>query len=233
MMLVPAAFLSNNGLQVNPRTLPRLHRLFGHWLVGSIHFIESEDIKSLNKVMHSVLLDAYTNEWKISVIDSANSFDPFIIDHYAGDDLDTSDILGQIHLARPFQALQTLSLVQDVSRHITGPFHLLLAPSFPSLFRQAIEEDAYSGIEVTLLQSIRLLQQLAVRGATIILTDTIDDGAFIQPVCKVHVRQRRISNDTWLDQLIAHPFLPPVEFKFSENGVKKVPSQQLTLDDFF
>ncbi len=231
-MLVPAAFLSNNGLPVNPMTLPRLHRLFGHWLVGNIHLIEHEDSKSLNKAMHSVLLDAYVNRWKISVIDSANSFNPFIIDQYAGD-LDTSDILDQIYLARPFQALQALSLVQNVSKHVTGPSHLLLAPSFLSLFRQAIEEDSYPGIETTLIQSIRLLQQLAVKGATVILTDTINERTPLQSICKVHVRQRKISEGTWLDQLVAHPFLPPVEYQFFENPVKKVPSQQLTLNDFF
>ncbi len=232
MMLVSAAFLSNKGLQVNPRTLPRIYRLFTDWLVGNVHLIESEDIKALNKAMHSVLLDAYVHNWKISVIDSSNSFNPFLLDQYAGD-LDTSDILERISLARPFQVLQSLSLVQNVAKDINGPSHLLLAPSFFSLFRQAIEEDSYPGIETVLVQSTRLLQQMAVKGATIILTDNVTQNNPIQSICKIHVRQKRIAENTWLDQLISHPFLPPTEYQFSGNPVRKVPTQQLTLNDFF
>ncbi len=231
-MLKIAASIQEERLPVNGQKLPRFQRLIHEWLPGNIHLVESDDIKQVNQDMHCVIADACMGNWKVTIIDAANSFNPYLLDRYTENE-DTTTILKKILLARPFQTQQHVSLIDQAYRQIRHNRQLVLATSFFQPFRQALKENAEENITVDLMQSVRLLQKVAVKGATVIVTDKISASNPLIPFSKVHLQFRNLGSNIWLDQLLAHPFLPPNQYRHVEQQVKKSLSQQLTLHDFF
>jgi hypothetical protein len=242
MTLVVANQYKLPRLKINQRNSPQLGKFLQYWEKGNVHLVESNELKAIHQEIHAVILDAYSQGWKIILIDAANCFNPHQLDALATKrDLNTHDALRSIDLARPFQTLQTISLIEKARKMLleeNDEPRLVVVTGLSTCFIDPLanEKKADEQKNIALLQqAATVLQRVAVDGNVVIITDQIHEGrkSLISFSAKIHLQFIKVNNLLSVGNLIAHPYKSNRKIQTLQQGNKRELDNQHSIDEFF
>lgn len=240
MSLVAAHQFTPHELAI-PASIPRIAEHLDRWQAGSVHLLETDTPKILHQDIHRVMIDAYQADWRVTLIDGANCFNPHFMDvETTKRGLDTQAVLRSIKLARPFQMLQTVALIEKAHETLCNqdPDHSMVVVTglsdcfFDPRAATGRKQDEARSVQL-LQQAAATLQRISVHGSTVIITDRIrEQRSLVSFAAKIHMRFERM-DDEWEIQLLTHPYKSATQ---SNRRVVHTPQRspnQLSIDDFF
>lgn len=173
-----------------------INQIIDHFEGSGITIIESNNISPIHKALHQQIVEAIISGWEIHLIDIANVFNPHLLNDYYNNLSVKFDrfiappihyILDKIHLSRPFQIHQCVSIIRKLANTLiysnkTKKKLLVIVTNIASQFFDDSVKEQDPDYSINSIERFRFalgnLQQIAINGHIVLLTNIIEKNQF-------------------------------------------------------